>query len=73
MVKPAFDETMSMDEIMRIWPAAIRIILRHHMLCVGCPVAPFHTVSDACREHGVDKSIFVEEIMRAITATDAPP
>ena len=72
-MKPAFDETMSMDEIMRAWPATIRVILRHHMLCVGCPVAPFHTVADACREHGVDKTLFVQEIMRAIGATDLPP
>lgn len=51
---PAFTEDMSMDDIMQAWPATIGVLIRHHMLCVGCPIAPFHTLSDACREHGID-------------------
>ena len=69
---PALDETMMMDEIMRTWPPTIRVVLRNRMLCVGCPIAPFHTISDACREHGIDKSLFIEELVRAINAADAP-
>jgi hypothetical protein len=26
---------------------------------VGCPIACFHTVDDACREHGVDREAFL--------------
>jgi hybrid cluster-associated redox disulfide protein len=62
-------ETMSMDEIMRKWPATIRVVIRHHMLCVGCPIAPFHTLADACREHGVDEAAFLRAIRRGIDAS----
>lgn len=68
-METAFDETMSIDVIMRTWPETIRVILRHHMLCVGCPIAPFHTVLDSCREHGVDKDLFIRDLMKAIGST----
>jgi hybrid cluster-associated redox disulfide protein len=58
-----------MDAIMRAWPATIRIVLRHRMLCVGCPVAPFHTLADACREHHVNEAAFRTEIAAAIEAS----
>lgn len=49
-----YRDDMTMDEVMRIWPASIRIILSHGMLCVGCPFAKFQTLNDAIREHRVD-------------------
>src|SRR6478672_1624443 len=42
---------MTVDEVMRRWPATIRVFLDFKMSCVGCPVAGFHTVADTCREH----------------------
>jgi hybrid cluster-associated redox disulfide protein len=50
---------MTVDEVMRRWPATIRAFLDHRMQCVGCPIATFHTVDDACREHGVDRVAFL--------------
>ncbi|KAA5595982.1 DUF1858 domain-containing protein [Blastochloris sulfoviridis] len=34
-------------------PATIRVFLDHRMQCVGCPIARFHSVEEACREHGL--------------------
>lgn len=62
-----------MHEIMRLWPAAISVVLRHRMLCVGCPVASFHSLSDACRDHGLDPSVVIEDIMREIGAAEERP
>lgn len=59
-------ETMSMDAIMRRWPATIGVVLRHHMLCVGCPMAPFQTIAEACRDNGVDKAAFLEAVRSVI-------
>ena len=42
------------DDVMRGAPETIRVFLEFRMGCVGCPIACFHTVDDACREHGVD-------------------
>ena len=61
---------MMMDDIMRRWPQTIRVLLRHHLLCVGCPIAGFHTLEDACREHGQDETSLREDILQAIAAKD---
>jgi hybrid cluster-associated redox disulfide protein len=58
------------DEVMSRSPQTIRVFLEFGMRCVGCPIACFHTVDDACREHGVDREAF----LRALCAgADAPP
>ena len=68
-MRPVPDLHNSMEAIMRAWPATIRVVLRHRMLCVGCPVAPFHTLADACREHHVNEEAFRNEIAAAIEAS----
>lgn len=55
------------DDVMGQWPATIRTFLDFRMRCVGCPIACFHTVEDACREHHVDAVLFLE----ALTACTA--
>lgn len=72
-MKFLFTEDISMGEIMRAWPGTIHVVLKHRMLCVGCPIASFHAISDACREHGVDESLFLDEIKREIGSKNDPP
>lgn len=64
-----YHDDMTMDEIMRAWPATIRVILDHGLLCVGCPIARFHTVADAIREHGIDGESFRAELLAVILHT----
>ncbi len=56
------ESTQLVDDVMRQWPATIRVFLNHKMRCVGCPIACFHTVDDACREHGVDPFRFMTDL-----------
>lgn len=63
---PRIDPDMTIDEIMRRWPATVRIVMRHNMLCVGCPIGSFHTVTEACHEHQVDEEAFVAELLAAM-------
>ncbi|PWK73843.1 DUF1858 domain-containing protein [Aminobacter sp. AP02] len=65
-MKPRFDDDMTMDTIMRQWPGTIRVILGHGLICVGCPIASFHTVSDAAREHRLDEDVLVRDLMMAM-------
>jgi hybrid cluster-associated redox disulfide protein len=44
---------LSVAEIMTTWPSTIRTFLDRRMHCVGCPIAPFHTLPDAAEEHGL--------------------
>ena len=47
------------DEVMRSHLTTIRVFLDFRMGCVGCPIACFHTVDDACTEHGIDRVAFL--------------
>ena len=60
------DPDMTVDEIMRRWPATIRVMIRNRMLCVGCPIGSFHTVIDACIAHGIDVEAFAQELLMAM-------
>jgi len=62
----SIDSGMPVDEIMRRWPATIRVMLRHKMLCVGCPIGIFHNVAEVCSVHGIDKKNFLAELSAAI-------
>jgi hybrid cluster-associated redox disulfide protein len=65
----AFDTTV--DEVMRLWPATIRVFLDFRMGCVGCPIATFHTVADTCGEHRVDRETFLAAL-RGAAASENP-
>jgi hybrid cluster-associated redox disulfide protein len=54
------------DEVMRWQPATIRIFLDFKFGCVGCPIAAFHSVADACREHGVAREAFLAALCAGI-------
>jgi hybrid cluster-associated redox disulfide protein len=76
-MKPkTLDPSMTVDEIMRRWPATIRPFIQNRMLCIGCPIGIFHTVKDACEEHGVEEASFWRELLAAMRAgeqADASP
>jgi hybrid cluster-associated redox disulfide protein len=57
------------DDVMRGSPARIRLFLKFKMGCVGCPIACFHTVDDACREHGVDRAAFLNALRAGACVT----
>ncbi|KAB0266885.1 DUF1858 domain-containing protein [Microvirga brassicacearum] len=61
------------DDVMRHWPTTIRVFLNYKMHCVGCPIACFHTVDDACREHGTDHQRFLADLRAAVDDADANP
>jgi hybrid cluster-associated redox disulfide protein len=55
----SIDFDLTVDDVMRRWPATIREFLDFRMGCVGCPIAGFHTVADACGEHQVTLETFL--------------
>ena len=66
----SIEATHLIDDIMRRWPATIRVFMNYRMRCIGCPIACFHTVDDACREHGVEMERFLHDL-RACAAPGA--
>jgi len=65
------EATQSVDEVMRRWPQTMRVFIKHGMHCIGCPIACFHTVEDACREHAVNLSRFLADLRDAAGARDS--
>lgn len=67
MGKPNLDDPdLPLSELFRAWPQTATVFLRHQMLCVGCLVAPFHTITDACAEYHLNEDRFLAELRRAI-------
>ncbi|SFI52242.1 DUF1858 domain-containing protein [Jannaschia pohangensis] len=61
---------LAIGDIMDIWPATIPVFLRHRMLCVGCLIRPFHSLSDACAEYGLDEETFLRALREAVQDDD---
>ncbi|MFP7570529.1 DUF1858 domain-containing protein [Marivita sp. S2033] len=64
---------LSVFDIMGQWPETARVFLRHKMLCVGCRVAPFHTISDVCAAYHLDEAAFRGELAGAVSETRRSP
>ena len=59
MKKSMLTPDMTVDQVMNRWPASIRVFMDFRLNCVGCPIATFHSVDEASREHGIDSDAFL--------------
>jgi hybrid cluster-associated redox disulfide protein len=67
----AIDIDDIVGEVMAAQPSTIRVFLDFRMACVGCPISAFHSVDDACKEHGVDVDNFLAALRAAADAVTA--
>ncbi|MGR3761182.1 hypothetical protein ACUXV3_13800 [Roseobacteraceae bacterium NS-SX3] len=59
MRRPDLDDPdLPLAELFRYWPQCAPLFIGRRMLCPGCPIAPFHTVIDACEEYGLEEMDF---------------
>jgi hybrid cluster-associated redox disulfide protein len=58
---------------MRRWPATIRVFMAFRMNCIGCPIGGFHTLWDACEEHGLDPGVVLEALDAAARRASSQP
>ncbi len=56
---------MQLEELFRRWPATLTVFMERSLLCVGCPIVPWHSISDSCREYGLDETRFLAELRAA--------
>ncbi|MBL8597328.1 MAG: DUF1858 domain-containing protein [Devosia sp.] len=64
-------DELTVSEIMRRWPATMRLFIDRRLLCVGCPIAPFHTLTDVAREHGITHDSLLEGVLAIANAGEA--
>ena len=62
------DPDLPLSRLFERWPAAAAVFLSRGMLCFGCPIAPFHTVVDACLEYRLDEEEFRAQLRQATQA-----
>lgn len=53
---------LSVDDVMRRWPGTIELFIRYRMLCIGCSIARFCTIREACEDHNIPLSDFLAEL-----------
>lgn len=60
------DETISpqisVAELLASHPAAVLVLIKHRMACVGCPMARFETLEGAARIYGVSVQELCNEV-----------
>ena len=56
---------MTVDQVMNRWPASIRVFMDFRLGCVGCPIATFHSIDEASREHEIDGGAFLAALQAA--------
>lgn len=63
--------TTLVDEVLRSCPRSAEVFIHRRMHCVGCPIASFHSVEEACSEHGQELDGFVAELQAAMAASSS--
>lgn len=61
----AIAATANVEQVLTEYPATVPIFLRRRMQCVGCPIARFETIADACRIYHFPVTGFVAELQQA--------
>ncbi|MDD3993189.1 MAG: DUF1858 domain-containing protein [Desulfobacterales bacterium] len=54
-------------------PEAVKAFIELGLMCVGCPVAAFHTLADAAREHDRDLTELLRTLDRRLESAVRPP
>ena len=58
----------SVADILTTSPQAARLLLERRMHCVGCAIAPFETLAEACAIYGVHLDGLLLELTGSIEA-----
>lgn len=68
MRRPGLDDPdLPLRLVFQCWPEMVEVFRAQGMACFGCPIAPFHTVADACAEYGLDESAVRTALRAAVT------
>ena len=68
MTAPTFSADLSVERILTVWPQALPVFIRFHMLCIGCPVTRFHTLREAALAHGIDLEPLESALQTAVSS-----
>jgi len=58
--------TMNVSAVLDRWPQTANVFNRFNMACVGCPVAPYYTVTEAATVYNLPVDEFIAVLEKAI-------
>jgi hybrid cluster-associated redox disulfide protein len=53
-------------EVVESHPQTIAVFVKHGLNCVGCYIAPFHTITDTAREYALRIEPLLSELNNAV-------
>lgn len=59
------DAKTMVSDVLNRHPSTMRVFIEHRMACIGCVIAPYHTIEEACAEYNLE----VDSIMREMVNT----
>ena len=59
---------MTIDEVIRLWPQTLSVIIKNNMLCIGCALTTYHSVGYAAEEHDLDRDTLLSELNDVVNA-----
>lgn len=60
------DPSVTVTELLDRHPAAMRLFIDRRMSCVGCAIAPYHTIDEACTAYDLPLDDFMRELAAAV-------
>ena len=52
-------------------PTAIRVFIDHRMACIGCAIAAYHTIEEACAEYNLEINSIIHEMTEVLSKVEA--
>lgn len=59
------DPKATVSDVLHLHPSTMRVFIDHGMACIGCVIAPYHTIEEACAEYNLGFERFVREMTEA--------
>ena len=66
MIKKKVTKNMLIGDVVKIYPSAIEVLMKHGLHCIGCHVATWETIEQAARAHGIEVDELIKEINGAL-------
>lgn len=65
------DPKTAVGDVLNRHPSTMRVFIDHGMACIGCVIAPYHTVEEACAEYNLTVEKFMHEVAHALNEGSA--
>jgi hybrid cluster-associated redox disulfide protein len=62
---PKIKSSMMIAEVVSRWPKTAKVLTKHGMHCIGCPMAMSETLAQASKVHGINLKKMLEELNKA--------